>query len=221
MVKPKIMKLAELVLDYDVYPRPSLDSTHVSAMLEALESDAEFPALIACEKTKRVVDGFHRIRAFERAGIDEHTVELRRYASDAELVADAIRLNVTHGRRLTPYDRARCLLLAEKFGIDDKTVANAMNMTLERLGEIRSTRFATTKDGPIALKRTIRHMAGRKLNKRQVEANRRLSGMNAVFYVNQIIELLEADLLNMDDERLAERLTKLHGLLDARVGVGA
>src|SRR5688572_13414948 len=58
------IKASELVEDFDLYPRGDVDGTHVLSLVQALEAGVELPPIIACKKTKRIVDGFHRRRAF-------------------------------------------------------------------------------------------------------------------------------------------------------------
>lgn len=220
-MKPKKMKIADLVLDFDLYPRPTVDTTHVNSLFQALESGAEFPPIVACAKTHRVVDGFHRVKCYKRAEVDECLVLLKTYASDAELLADAIRANAAHGRRLTPFDRSRCLLLAERYGLSDDDVADALQLSVDRIRELRVSTFASCGKEPIALKRTIKFMAGKKLTTRQCDANRKLGGMNAAFYVNQIIELLESGLIDHSNDVLMARLAKLRTLLDDDTNIAA
>lgn len=94
-------------------------------------------------------------------------------------------------------------------------LAGALHMPAEKLGALRNERTATAGGFTVPLKRTIsQQFAGRKLTKRQAEANERLSGMNQQFYANQLIELLESKMLDTEDEHLIERLRVLHGLLD-------
>jgi hypothetical protein len=72
---------------------------------------------------------------------------------------------------------------------------------------------------PIPLKQTICHMAGQNLNKGQQEANKKLSGMSPLFYVNQLLLLLRNGLLPEEDESLKKGLKALHQLLGERLVV--
>lgn len=218
------MKVAELVLDYDIYPRhEGVDSQHIGYMAEALAAGATLPPIIVDTKTKRVVDGFHRVKANIRVfGEDCEIAAIEKtYKNERELLLDAIRSNAGHGRRLTTIDRTRCILLGEKIGIEVEELASAMSMTVEAIGELKTDRVGKLRiDSPVAidnrvpLKRTIAQMAGKTLTREQLIANDKLSGMNQSFYVNQVILLIESDLLNTSDARLMERLEKLRGLLD-------
>lgn len=213
----KKVKAAELVLDFDLYPRNNVDTHNVRNLVDALTAGAELPPAIIDKKSRRVVDGFHRVRAYLRKYGDsaEITVVEKSYADDAAMFLDAMRYNASHGAKLDPCDRTHCVLIAERLSIPLDAVAGALNMPADKLGTLRVDRTATAGGLTIALKRTVAEkFAGRKLNKRQVECNEKLSGMNQVFYVNQLVELIEAKMLDLEDERLMERLKFLHGLLD-------
>lgn len=209
------LKCSQLVLDFDFYPRAQVDSQHVAYMVEAMKAGSEFPPVVICKKTKRVADGFHRVRARQRHDGPDAEIQVveKTYRNDAELFLDAMRYNAAHGRNLTQYDRAHCAILAVNLGLDDEAIAGALHVPAEKIGELRADRSAKHAGLQVPIKRTIRHMAGRTLNKGQVAANAKLSGMNQVFYVHQVCTLIESGLLNTDDAALMAALEKLRELL--------
>jgi hypothetical protein len=224
MAKQQTTPAAELVEDFDLYPRHDVDSLHVTYMVDSLAAGEDLPPVIADRKTKRIVDGFHRRRAFIRHGGESVEVPViwKDYKNDGELYLDAIRLNSAHGRRLTSVDAVRVASKAEALGLSVAVVASALRMTTEKVEGLVVSRSARTPAGlHVPLKRTIKHMAGRKLTKAQESANDKLSGMNALFYVNQLILLLENDLMPVEDENLTAGLQRLHGLLELHVGAAA
>jgi hypothetical protein len=210
------LKAAELVLDFDLYPRNNVDSHNVTTLVDALAAEMELPPVIIDKKSKRVVDGFHRVRAHLRHyGEDaEITVIEKTYKTDADMFLDSMRYNATHGAKLDPCDRTHCVIVAERLSIPIELVAGALNMPSDKLGNLRDTRTARSGGGLcIPLKRTVSGFAGRRLTKRQEEANTKLSGMNQAFYANQLVELIESNMLDTEDEMLMERLQILHDLL--------
>jgi hypothetical protein len=214
-------KVGELVLDFDVYPRMSVDSQHIGYMHVALDAGVKLPPVVVCAKTLRVADGFHRCRLYLGVYGPEHPVDVieRKYPNDAALFADAMRMNANHGRTLSSHDRVHCALLAEKLALTLDITASALGMTVEKLTTLRADRTATLTiagkaRGPmIPLKQTIRHMAGQTLTHEQAKANERLSGMNQLFYVNQLTMLLKADLIDLENEDLMAALYELGGLI--------
>ena len=60
------MKASELLLDYDLYPRERIEPFNVNQMIEALTAGRELPPIIVDRKSLRVIDGFHRVKAYQR-----------------------------------------------------------------------------------------------------------------------------------------------------------
>jgi hypothetical protein len=212
----KTYKLSELILDFDLYPRGKVDSQHATNMVISLEAGAELPPLVIEKKTKRIVDGFHRWRAYKQIydlNFEVTCIE-KTYKDDGDLFLDAMRYNSSHGRALTPHDMTGCIIKAKKFKLSDHLVGEALHLTTEKINGLRGARIGSVSGRPIALKHTIQHMAGKKLTKKQACANKKLSGMEQLFYVNQLVALIENDLIDMSNANLLSGLDKLHGLLE-------
>lgn len=218
------MKIAVglLIEDLDVYPRERIDSTHVSHIADAIEAGVDLPPIVADEDSKRITDGFHRARALKRVYGEDYkaTVQLVKYASEADLFADAVRLNSAHGNNITQHDRVRCMLIGERLGIAEPEMAAALNITTERMNRIKVTRIgrrrATAVDPSgeqVALKYPVRHMAGTVLTAKQAGIMPDLGGNQQTFYVNQLIKLISCNMLDTGNERLIERLGVLHEAL--------
>jgi hypothetical protein len=222
------VKLSDLVLDFDLYPRSEIDSQHVRYMRMALQAGAAFPDILADKKSRRVIDGFHRYCMYRAENGEECEVNVtwKSYGSEAEMFLEAVRLNASHGRILTRFDRTHCILRAERFRIEPEQIATALSITCEAVGGLRADRVGhlravgNAEAVEIPLKRTIAHMAGKMLTKGQNEANDKLGGMNQAFYVNQVIVLIESHLLDEADENLMERLRRLAELLETVIAVG-
>jgi hypothetical protein len=218
---------SELIVDFSLYPRGDVDSQHISYMVRSLEAGDTLPPII--------VDGVHRWNAYRRwSGKDDVGIDcvLREYKSEADLFLDAVRLNARHGAALTTFDRAKCALRARELQISQASIAEALFMTPDRLDTLLQERVghlrvaaiegtsvvAYTKENAIALKRTVQHMAGRTLTKRQAEINEHLSGMKAAFHVNQLLMLIEGEMLDLGDPKLMESLRKLERALKSVAG---
>jgi len=215
-MEPTKVKVSELVLDYDLWVRLEARSVDIRDLVEALEAGATLPPIVADKKTKRVVDGFHRVKAHLKLYGPNALIPviLKEYASEQDMLLDAIRLNSEHGRKFSPYDRARCLAKAQELGIDIGDVAKAMNMTVEALGKLKAERLGYFHSKPIVLKRTISHLAGDELTEEQVAYNRQAGGSPPTFFVNQVIRMLESNSVDWDNEKLVSGLKRLYSLLE-------
>jgi hypothetical protein len=216
--KANQVPVAELVLDFAVYPRGStIDETHASRLAEALRAGETFPAIVADRKSRRVVDGFHRCRAYQRVFGDNaiSEVEWRDYPDDGALFKDAGRLNVRHGLRLSRLDEAHCMAVAARLGIPDSEMSEILALTQKKYDELRAARFGTDANGePVLLKRSNRHLAGSKVTKRQAAGNARSSGWRLDFHIDQLVNALEHDLVNYQDPAIVPKLRRLTELLD-------
>lgn len=210
------VKISKLVFDYELYPRDRLEPYNINQMGEALRAGLELPPITVDQKSKRVVDGFHRVKAYQKVyGADSKIpAELKDYKDDAEMFCDAVRLNANHGRQLSTYDRAKCIAKAEALKLEPEIIASALNMTLERIGEMKAQRFATYKLETRILKGTTAHLAGKELSDDEAEYNIKAGGLHQTFYINQVVAMLEADTVNWEDHRVSNALKKLYDLLD-------
>lgn len=217
------LPIAELVEDMAIYPRHAIDEAHVAILADAIRSGVTLPPLVADRATKRIVDGWHRLRAFRRILGATGTVEvdLRKYASDAELFLDAVALNAAHGRRLDRVDQVRVVMLAERIGITEVRVAAVLHVPAERIPLLR-VRVAKLPNGvegaipgtrQVALKRPLFHLAGQTLSAGQAAVMHTVPGTSYLLIVRQLAEGLTHRMLDPADERLRAALVALYALL--------
>lgn len=205
------LKLSELVEDFDLYPRADVDSHHVLEIACAIEAGMRMPKIIIERKTKRIVDGLHRKRGYQRVYGDDHTVtvECRSYASDAELFIHAGKLNSSHGKNFTTHDRITFITKALRLAVTPAQIATALNITVERVNSLTVDRTATLHRKVIPLKRPIRHLAGCEITQQQADVIDKLGGNSQDFHVRQLLLLIENDLLDTENENLMELLRLL------------
>jgi hypothetical protein len=212
------VKATSLVLDFTLYPRMTVDDHHVSRLAEARRAGESFPPVIADDTTRRLTDGFHRLKTVLRVDGDDAMidVEWRHYTDDADLFQDAITLNSRHGLRISRLDEAHCMAIAQRLGISPTQVASALTLTLGKFEELKASRLASSPRGePVVLKGQTRHLAGQRLTAKQVAGNTRASGMSIRHHVDQVINAVTNGLVDRDDMALLGRLRELHKLLDA------
>ena len=212
------VKIVSLVLDYDYYPRNSVDSTAVSYMVDSLEDGNEFPPIVADAKTKKVIDGFHRVKAHLRH-FGEHgeiDVEFRNYKSEKEMFLDAVRLNASHGVKLKRYDQARCGKRAKELRISKSLMAHALKMTLSRFNKLMDERAATSKSSneTIIIKPPIKHKMGKPLTKEQEKVIPKLGGNTQLWYINQLIHLIKNDLIDIENQNIMDAMNVLMGYIN-------
>jgi hypothetical protein len=215
--------IADLVLDYEIYPRQTVDATHVSHLCQAIASGTEIPPIIICKKTNRVIDGFHRIMAIKKLYGEDADVEVvkKQYKNEAHTLLDAIKYNADHGRKLDRCDRIRCVHLAKQMKLSVSAIGEVLHMKREALEALVVDRTAfNTKAGlTIALKPSVSHLRGKKLTHEQIEANKKIGGNQALFYVHQLQLILNTpNFLDEDNEPLVTELRNLGSLIEKTLG---
>jgi hypothetical protein len=221
------MPLADLVEDMDLYPRHAVDPSNVQALAHALEAGATLPPIIADKKSKRIVDGWHRARAYKRIHGPTTSVEVEvvAYKDEAAIKYDAILRNSQHGRRLDAIDRTRCVVMLRSSGFTDGQIAGALNVPEERVEKL-AVKVAVGPKGSnanvpgtnqITLKRSVAHMEGKKLTKAQAVAHAKLPGTSFLLIARQLSLGLSEDMIDLEDERLTDQLRELRDLLVAKL----
>src|SRR5579883_2914124 len=161
------IRAEELSLDMAIYPRESVNEVHVNALADALRCGALLPPLIVDRKSKRIIDGVHRWKAWRKVKGESVEIDcvLRKYLSEAELFKDAIALNADHGLRYTPFEHTRCVLRAEEMGISRAEIAAIIRVPLEKLERRVESKTGFRRIGetvsPEPLKRSLEQLAGR------------------------------------------------------------
>lgn len=218
----KAVPLSSLVEDLDaLYPRHAIDSAHVSALARALQTGAKLPVIVVDKKSLRIIDGLHRKRAYQRVmgPQAEIEVDLRAFASEADMVRAAVELNATHGRRLDAQDMTKCALMLERHGLKREQIALTLHTTephVERL-LVRVVVVAGTR---LPVKPILWPKEGekpREVTSVQYEIAQGASGWRTQQTVTQLTRELSGDVLNMEDAALVEALWKLHDAIEKKV----
>jgi hypothetical protein len=217
------VRVGELVIDYGILPREGVNFAHVGNLKNATLAGASFPPIIAERSTKRVVDGLHRYTMYVQLYGEEHEVEVefRDYADENELWLAAVEANAIHGLPYSTYDRRRILVEAERRGISRSVISSAIKMPVEKADKKLATgsAFVKTPVGQrerVPLRTGLKNLAGRDLNKKQVEANR-TAGMKAEYHCDALVALLRAGLLGWCSKVTKAAVITLHKELTKQV----
>lgn len=212
MAGPEIVMvpLERLVEDFKLYPRTQVQPPHVSQMAEALRAGEQLPPIVVEAETYRIVDGWHRKRAHEKAGLAEIACILRSYASEADLFEEAIRLNATHGRPLAAYERKRCIQIAQELGLSLERTAAALRIRPEAAVKMFERAPLDESGRVVAVKQGLPSVTP--WTSRMQQVNEKYGGMQPTFYARQLILYLEGGFFRADNRRLAELLDQLCAL---------
>jgi hypothetical protein len=209
------MKRAGIRVDESVYPRYARSKGTITQYSEAIAGGAKFPPL-EVDQHGRLIDGVHRLMAYDINGITDIPVRVWTVRDDVEFFEKALKANAHHGHRYTHIDYAHMVLKGQELGLSNFDIAKLVNVTPGYLEDVTRDWFATSKKSGklVPLKRTIRHMKGQKLTEDQLAANKKLSGLHPSFYANQCMLLLDNNLIDLDSEIVIAKFRELKESLD-------
>lgn len=191
------MKLAleKIIIDESIYPRSGVDETNVGRIESAIKIGTKLPPLIVEAKTHRLVDGRHRYAAYVKQEVKTVEVTEKVYATEADLFADAVRFNASHGEPLDSFSIKNSIIRLEEYGYSRDKISEVVRLPVEQIEKITRGFARDAETGkPIALKGALSHMAQQPLNKNQQDVNRHFGGPKATFYVRQLCDVLANDM---------------------------
>lgn len=121
----RVEKISDLALDWSVYPRKEIDhKDRVRNYARALDAGCVFPTVkVGLFRGKKIiVDGVHRIRARELNKIDYVDCSELPFDIEADLFAEAVRLNASHGKSFTEIELKDNIRRLQKFKFSIKDI---------------------------------------------------------------------------------------------------
>lgn len=226
-----------LVVDFSLYPRLKVDTMHSRQIAEAIEAGADIPPIIADRKSKRIIDGVHRHKAYEYLKRETCPVVLKDYKNEADMFAEAMRTNSAHGNNIQTTDRLHCISLGRNLGLNDIQIAESLNITVKRLAsivELKSIKVCgsvstlrtldvksikvngdNSRSNFVASKPATQHFVTRniEMTPSQAAVNDKLSGADQKYLARQLIWICEAKMVNETDQDLLDLLHRLAELV--------
>jgi len=104
------------------YVRTAIDHEHVSYLKGLVQTGVDLPRIRVNVDTMEIVDGRHRKAAFEEIGFVDVECDAQKYASRAEMIADALKSNVGGSLPPSPADINHTMELMLSDGMKRKEI---------------------------------------------------------------------------------------------------
>jgi hypothetical protein len=126
----KLEKIANLLFDWNLYPRKALDNQTVRSYAKALKTGSNFPPIKVglFKGEKIVVDGFHRTHSRILLKIDYVECAELTFDSEAELFAEAVKSNSAHGKGFTELEVKASIRRLRNYKFDVKDITSIMHV---------------------------------------------------------------------------------------------
>lgn len=217
----EVFPLRELVEDTAIYPRTQISSVNVTNLVQALRAGCELPPIEADRKSKRIVDGYHRRRAYLNVLGPDACVPVRfvDYADDVAMLRAAVEANCRHGLGLQEVEKRRVVLRLTELGADDSSIASVLHVQPERVQKLRlHSASVSVGGGEIqveALKRPLFHFSGKEMSPSQATAAKSAPGTSYRLLVRQLSDALAHQLIDASDTDLVADLHRLAELIES------
>src|SRR5215831_3392316 len=230
----RMVPISELVIDLreetTLYPRNKVDPKHERDLARMLGLGIVLPPILVDERTKRVVDGVHRVGAHRLQGRLEIAADVKDYADERAMFVEAMTIGSDDKLALNSSDKVRCCQIAERLGIEDTTLAQALALSFSHLRAIKQ-RYATVQEAQQAVAEArrvepvevpieeLRRLPGRTITLEQAHALETAPGQSYLLHVRQLLDALAYDLLPSEEQHptLWAELRELRDRLTARL----
>ena len=112
-------------LDVNLFVRKELNPDHVLYLADLIHNGVKMRTLIKVTEKNEVIDGRHRVEAYELCNTKSVKCEIVKVASKAEIISEAYRSNVGGSLPPTPQDTEHTIMLLLE-----------QNETIKRIGEL-------------------------------------------------------------------------------------
>lgn len=174
------LSIASLVLDPDIQCRAQFNDDAIKSYALDLKDGADLPPITVFHdgEVYRVADGFHRVRAFKKAGLDTIEAEIRK-GDKRDAILHSVGCNATHGLRRTNKDKRRAIemllsdkewaewadrAIAEQCGVAPNTVAAHRKRLSAQIAQIDPPTTRTVKRGNTTYKQKTENIGKPKVS---------------------------------------------------------
>lgn len=211
----KILKISEVFIDKDLYPRISVDWVTTARYYNALKAGAKFPPItVAYSDGKYIlVDGAHRLEAVKDLKSEYIDAIVLKGLTKAQIYEKAVELNAAHGRQFSSQEITKIVVTLEAFGASQETISKLIGLPINDIQPFIAKRLSTNSGGEkVFLKSPLKHLAGTIMTDNG-EAQSRMVGRDQSQILDMVINMIENDHFNKTSQLVMEKLKALKKLL--------
>ena len=215
--------LSELKQSEDILEIRRVNPVFVSRYRQAMREGDKFPPLIITTDNV-IVAGNHRFEAYTAEYPETHKVdvEVRKYKSDADIIADAVRDNARHGNPLDGISRKRAVMKLLQLGKKEDEISALFGVSVKRIVEMAGEFVIIRGNGKRPVKRGLEHLTGQTVTQKQYDEHDRSDrAMKVYSQCEQLIRWLENGWIDLEDPRNVDALSALAESIEKHLSVTA
>lgn len=222
MNKTRLLKIEDIEIMGDLYPRNTVNWRIVYKYQMAMKAGAKFPPIEVGYLNKKpiLVDGLHRITARKHNKeqyIESKIIEIK---NDADVLKKAIEINTRHGLALTQEEMVKAVLTLRDLKYSNEEISHIISVPLEKLETYVNDRLMLASDtnSKLVLKKPLKRFSemsvdDKTLKKMEHDQERMATGQTQEKMIDDFLLMLENNYFDMDNEKVKKKLFQIYDLL--------
>lgn len=213
--KIHVLKIKDLIFDLNFYPRFKTNWLTAYQYAMAMKAGSVFPPItVGVYKGKHyVIDGWHRVEALKTLGEEFVQAVIKKYPSEAEMFAESVRLNASHGLQLTPREKARIIDRLESYHFGLEQISEIVKVPVDKIARFK-TKVVVGPNGQKIYIKSVVERAVKGDEKLALKVNQDSFNVRDVtFLLKQLLELLRSGVFPFDDPKVQELAMEVYSLL--------
>ena len=219
-MKTTLMKISELTIDSELYPRIKSGWLTAYQYAQAMKANSVFPPITVgiYRQKKYVVDGVHRIEAKKMLKEEYIDAIVKTYKSEREMFVDAVKLNSAHGRQLSVQEKVRIIDKLKNMRFKLQEISELIKVPIDKIGLLQQRIITGPKGETIYLKSVLTNIDTQAGTLQTVDQSS-FNVASVTALLTQMIELLESEVYSIEQPQIKEMSIHLFQLLQQKLGL--
>lgn len=219
----KAVPIQSIVVDKDLYPRQNVYWGQYYKYAEEIKSGAKFPLICLAFLNKKyvLVDGRHRIEALKILKKESIEAEIYTGWNEKKIFEESIRRNIAHGLNLSPFEKRSIALKLKQWKYPLSKISSIIQVPMDKVDSFIAQRLINSLTGEtikeVIIKSGIKHLAGQSFDNKELaniqDTQSELHSRTQIQVLDELIDILEGGLINVDNEKIIEKLEILYKLI--------
>lgn len=220
-MKQKLLKIEQVKVDKDVYPRMQVDWVTCARYYNALKSGATFPPITVAKLGTQylLVDGAHRLKSHKDNKETHIQVEVLEGLDKKGIYLEAVKRNNSHGRQFSTQEVTQICITLEAWNMSEEEISEIVRIPAVDIKPFvakRMTRISETQEA-ISLKAPLQNLAGIEVSEDFDQS--RISSKSQLQMLDVVTLMLKNGWIDKDSQIIKEKLIKLYELLKPYVTI--
>ena len=215
-----LVDISKIKIIEELYPRNSWSWQTAYSYAQAMSKGDVFPPIKVAMYNKQyvLVGGRHRLEASKQA----QKGKKKRYIQAVivsgltreEIFQESVRDNIENGLPFSPLDKVQIVQKLQGMNVPMKKISDLVRIPMDKIERLLITRTTNTVSGKgITLKSPLKNMAGISVKDEVEDIQSHFTGASQLNTLNTLIDLIENNLIDWNNNAVAERFGYLRELM--------